>query len=78
MTDQFEAKLEELETLIAHQSKELAELNEVVTEQATEIDTLKKYIKIKLDKIENNLNETGDGEHKSISDEAAANRPPHY
>jgi uncharacterized coiled-coil protein SlyX len=78
MTDRIQAKLDDLETLIAHQGKEITELNEVVTAQANEIDTLKKYIKIKLDKIDNSLRDIDDSEHKSVSDEAAANKPPHY
>ncbi len=78
MTDKFQQKLDDLETLLAHQSNEIADLNEVVTHQADEIDTLKKYIKIKLDKIENNLQAAQDTDHQSVSDEAQANKPPHY
>ncbi len=70
--------LEDLESLIAHQGKEIADLNEVVTVQASEIDALKKYVKIKLDKIENNLQDLGQEDHASVTDEAAANKPPHY
>lgn len=77
MTD-YQQKLDDLETLIAHQANEIAELNDVVTAQAGEIDTLKKYVKIKLDKIENTLNDSGGEDHQSVSDEAAANKPPHY
>ena len=78
MADDTSNKLETLETLIAHQSKEVSDLNDVVTKQAEEIDTLKKYIKIKLDKIENSLSDLGESEHKSIIEEEAANKPPHY
>lgn len=77
MTDNSQ-KLEDLEVLITHQAKEIAELNDVVTSQGHEIDTLKKYVKIKLDKIENNLNDLGENDHQSVSDEATANKPPHY
>lgn len=78
MGDKIQEKLEDLETLIAHQSKEIADLNEVVTEQAKEIGTLKQYIKIKLSKLETSIEEIGESEHKSVSDEALANKPPHY
>lgn len=78
MTDKTEQKLMDLETLIAHQDKQIQDLNEIVTAQSGEIDTLKQYIKIKLDKIENNLQDLGQQDHKSITDEAAANKPPHY
>ena len=78
MTDKIQQKLDDLETLLTHQSIEIAELNDVVIRQADEIDTLKKYIKIKLDKIENNLQTAQNSDHQSISDEAQANKPPHY
>ena len=78
MSDTTEEKLNDLEILIAHQGREITDLNEVVTTQANEIDTLKKYIKIKLDKIEHNLQVDNEKEHQSIADEAAANKPPHY
>lgn len=78
MTDKFQQKLDDLETLIAHQSNEIADLNDVVTRQANEIDTLKKYVQIKLDKIENNLQGAQDTDHQSVSEQAHANKPPHY
>ena len=72
-------KIDDLEVQLAHQANEITELNEVVTAQGQEIETLKKYIKIKLDKIENTMNEaSGESDFQSISDEAAANKPPHY
>lgn len=72
-------KINDLETLTAHLRHEVEELNDVVTAQGKEIETLKKYIKIKLEKIENTINESdSEGEFQSISDEAAANKPPHY
>ena len=71
------SKTVDLESMIAHQDKQIQELNEVVTAQAGEIDSLKKYVKIKLDKIESNINDAGQ-EAMSVADEAAANKPPHY
>lgn len=78
MTDEFQQKLDDLEATIAHQGQEISDLNQVVISQSNEIDTLKKYIKIKFDKIENNLQGGGEENHQSVSDEAAANKPPHY
>jgi len=78
MTDKYQQKLDDLETLIAHQAQEIGDLSDIVTKQSDEIDTLKKYVKIKLDKIENNLQGANESDHQSISDEAAANKPPHY
>ena len=72
-------KINDLETLTAHLRQEVEELNDEVTAQGQEIETLKKYIKIKLNKIESTmLDASGEGEFQSISDEAEANKPPHY
>jgi len=78
MTDQFQSKLDDLEALIAHQAREISDLNDVVVAQANEIDALKKYVKLKLDKLQNNLQDISETEHKSVNDEAMANKPPHY
>lgn len=78
MTSDTDTKIAEIQEFMAHQAKEIADLNEVVTHQAGEIDTLKKYIKIKLDKLENTVGDLGQEDHTSVSDEAAANKPPHY
>ena len=39
----IDTKIAEMQEFMAHQAKEIADLNEVVTRQGTEIDTLKKY-----------------------------------
>lgn len=78
MTSNIDEKLAEIQEFLAHQDRQIQDLNEVVTAQAKEIDTLKKYIKIKFDKIENNLQGINEENHKSVSEEAAANKPPHY
>ncbi len=79
MTSNIDDKLAKMQEFMAHQERQITDLNDIVTAQANQIDDLKKYIKIKLDKIENTINdENGDGEFQSISDEAAANKPPHY
>ena len=78
MDNTLQEKLDNLEMKLAHQAQEISDLNDVVTTQAYEIDTLKKYIKIKLDKIENNLQGLGEENHQSATEEARANKPPHY
>ena len=79
MSDKINNKINDLEVLIAHQAQEIDSLNDVLTTQGQEIETLKKYIKIKFDKLQNTINEAdGEGEFQSISDEAEANKPPHY
>lgn len=70
--------IDDLETLITHQDKQIQELNDVVTKQWSEIDALKKYMlmtKSKIQELEDNM---GPKEGMSISDEAEANKPPHY
>lgn len=74
-------EIQELQTLTAHQDKQIQELNEIVTRQWAEIDALKKYMQItksKLQELEHNMSEMGKDEGMSVSDEAAANKPPHY
>jgi uncharacterized coiled-coil protein SlyX len=71
-------KIDDLEIQLAHQSQEITELNEVVTAQGKEIETLKQYIKLKLSKIQESLDNPEDAKQLSVNDEAAANKPPHY
>jgi uncharacterized coiled-coil protein SlyX len=81
MSSNLENKINDMEALISHQSVEIAELNDVVTKQWAEIDALKKYIQLtksKLQELEHSIGELGSGEGRSVSDEAAANKPPHY
>lgn len=78
MTDK---DIDTLQTMVAHQDKQIQELNEVVTKQWAEIDALKKYMQLtksKIQELEHNMSELGQGEGMSVSDEAAANKPPHY
>ncbi|MEM6812085.1 MAG: SlyX family protein [Pseudomonadota bacterium] len=78
MTQSKDEKLQELEAMIAHQEKVIHDLNDVVVQQGQEIETLKQYIKIKFEKIEVSLESISEADHKSVSDEALANKPPHY
>ncbi len=81
MIEPAEEKLAEMQVLLAHQDKQIQELNEVVTQQWDEIDMLKKYMRLtksKIEELENNIGELDQSEDISISDEAAANKPPHY
>ena len=81
MTEENDPKLAELQTLLAHQDKQIQELNEVVTKQWAEIDALKKYMQLtksKIQELEHNMSELDRSEGLSVTDEAAANKPPHY
>lgn len=81
MTGNTDEKLAEMQELLAHQDKQIQELNDVVTRQWDEIDALKKYMQLtksKIQELEHNMSEIGQGEGMSVSDEAGANKPPHY
>lgn len=74
-------KIEELEGIIAHQEKQISDLNEIVTRQWDEIDAIKTMIKRtrdKMNEVENQMSDMSGGEPQSVSDMAAANKPPHY
>jgi SlyX protein len=74
-------KISDLETLIAHQDKQIQELNEVVTRQWQEIDALKQYVqrtKAKIEELELSIGDLGNEKEMSVTEEAAANKPPHY
>ncbi len=76
-----DSDINNLQMMIAHQDKQIQELNDVVIAQGKEIDALKKHIqmtKSKLAEIENNIGDLGQDTNMSIIDEAAANKPPHY
>ncbi len=81
MIAKTEEKLADMEVLIAHQDKQIQDLNEVVTRQWKEIDGLKKYMQLtksKLQELENNMGEISQIDGASVSDIAAAEKPPHY
>lgn len=74
-------EISKIEMMLAHQDKQIQELNDVVISQGKEIDALKKYVqaqKSKLQELENNLSERGSSEPMSATEEAALNKPPHY
>lgn len=75
------SNIDDIEALIAHQDKQIQELNEVVTRQWEEIDALKKYMKLtknKMQELESNIGELSQNDGMSISDMAAMDKPPHY
>lgn len=78
MTVETDQKIAEMQELLAHQDRQIQELNEVVTKQWNEIDALKKYMQMTKAKI-NELEDTiGQNKSMSVTEEAAANKPPHY
>ena len=73
--------MHDIQMMLAHQEKQIQELNDVLITQGQEIDALKKYLKSqksKIEQLENNLSELGNNEPMNATEEAALNRPPHY
>lgn len=70
----------DIQTALAHQEQQIADLNTVINDQWTEIDRLKS----KLDKILRKLETVDDSENieastpQSLIDQARNNIPPHY
>ncbi len=69
-SDNFEKRIQVLEELCAHQTSEIESLSDVVKEQWTEIDGLKKALLRFRDRL-TEVEETGPGGHENT-------RPPHY
>jgi uncharacterized coiled-coil protein SlyX len=69
-TEKLEKRIEVLEELCAHQTSEIENLSDVVKEQWTEIDGLKKAMLRFRDRL-TEVEETGPGGHENT-------RPPHY
>ena len=69
-TEKLEKRVEVLEELCAHQTSEIENLSDVVKEQWTEIDGLKKAMLRFRDRL-TEVEETGPGGHENT-------RPPHY
>jgi SlyX protein len=71
-------RLIEIETILAHQEKQIQDLSEVISRQWQEIDRLK----IQLDRAYARMESMEQGENEtkpqSVTEEAAANKPPHY
>lgn len=76
MTDR---DIQNMQEILAHQEKQIHELNDVVTRQWDEIDMLKKRLNRMQDKIQIlEDHSSSDDKPLSVSDEAARNKPPHY
>lgn len=76
----LESKINALEETIAHQDKQIQDLNDVVTKQWSEIDMLKKQLMklgSKIEEVEGIAKESG-SDGLSVIEEAALNKPPHY
>lgn len=71
----------QIETALAHQEQQIADLNELVHQQWQEIERLKSHLKLTQNKIhdlEGKFEETSRSEGQTVSEMAAAEKPPHY
>lgn len=69
-----------IEELLAHQDRQIQDLNDIVTKQWNEIDRLNKIV----GQLSNKINEISISSKEerndsiSVIDEAKFNKPPHY
>ena len=72
--------MSKLEEMVAHQSKEIDELNEIVTTQWAEIEAMKKKINDMDQRLQALRNDhyAAEDENLSVSEIAQRDRPPHY
>ncbi len=75
----MDKKLIDIETTLAHHDQQIAEMNEVITDQWKQIETLKKQLSRMGEKIEQIQFDHGQ-EDSSLSSIERARRdiPPHY
>jgi SlyX protein len=77
--DKDKDRVTELETALAHQEMKVQELSDIVDRQWKDIERLNR----RLDRLVERIDEVAaaaseDTDGKSVTDIAAANKPPHY
>lgn len=70
-------KLIHIESLLAHQERQIHDLNDVVQLQWKQIDVLKGRLDRMMSKI-SDIEATSPGDGMSVADAAKADKPPHY
>lgn len=70
-------KLDSIETTLAHHELQLQDLSAMVNQQWQQIERLKLKLEKAYDKI-SEIEATGDGDGKTVSEIAASEKPPHY
>lgn len=68
----------DIEIMLAHQERQIQELNDIVTQQAYDIEVLKEYVKLTKDKLIEIEGQLDPQNALSPTEEAQANKPPHY
>ncbi|PZP55055.1 MAG: SlyX protein [Micavibrio aeruginosavorus] len=72
-----EERINSIETALAHHEMQIQELSEIINQQWKEIERLKRNLEKAYDKI-SEIESSEDTEGKSVTEIAAANKPPHY
>jgi SlyX protein len=73
MMNDLQEQIIDLQTRVAYQEDSLAQLNQVITRQDTDIIQLRQQVRLLAKKIEESLYSSESGEL-----DIAAERPPHY
>ncbi|AEP08734.1 SlyX family protein [Micavibrio aeruginosavorus] len=76
----MDSKIEELQIAMAHQDRQIADLNDMITRQWGEIDRLRRDLNMALGRVKALEAATPDGEREGLSsiEQAALDIPPHY
>ena len=75
-----DSTLEDIEIALAHQERQIGDLNDMVTRQWDEIERLKKLLlktEGRLSEIEAGFDDSGK-EPLTVAEQAALEKPPHY
>lgn len=72
-----EERITSIETALAHHEIQIQDLSEMINRQWKEIERLRLHLQKAHDKI-SEIEAGENGETGSVSDIAAANKPPHY
>lgn len=74
-------KLNGIETALAHHEQQIEDLSEMIRRQWKEIDLLKRRLErtqSKLDELNTGMADADPNEPQTITEIAAAEKPPHY
>lgn len=74
----IEDRLDNIETTLAHQEKQILDLGDMLDRQWKEIDRLKRHLENAYAKLDALENQAGPASSLSVSEQAARDKPPHY
>jgi uncharacterized coiled-coil protein SlyX len=73
-----DARLQDIETMLAHHEQQIQDLNDVIQLQWKEIDLLKAQLRRASAQIDDMAAGAQDGKPLSATDIAQRDKPPHY